>query len=237
MSTAVSYGIIYGVVVIAVLMIVYFVNFIFKQGKGTQEMQEISGAIKEGAFAFLKRQYRTITIISVITLVVIAFAVYFGHVAEGDSSGALNNAVCTAIAFITGALCSAISGFIGMYMSINSNVRCADGAKNGLNRALQIAFKGGAVTGLSVTTLSLFGVTTLFLIYGAVFNDYKNAPSLIVGYGFGASLVALFAQLGGGIYTTTTRPSWPIWWATTSATAPAVARTSSSPLRRKTSAP
>jgi K(+)-stimulated pyrophosphate-energized sodium pump len=201
MSTALSYGIIYGIILVSALMIVYFVRYIFKQGKGNEEMQSISDAIKEGAMAFLKRQYRSIAIIAVIALVVIAAAVYFGHVVEGDSAGAMSNAVCTAIAFITGAFCSAVSGFIGMYMSVSSNVRSAEGAKDGLNKSLQIAFRGGSVTGLSVTTLSLLGVTTLFIIYGAIFNDYKNAPSLIVGFGFGASLVALFAQLGGGIYT------------------------------------
>ena len=201
MSTAVFYGIIYGIVLISVLMVLYFVNYIFKQGKGNKEMQSISDAIKEGAMAFLKRQYRSIAIIACVALVIIAVAVYFGHVAEGDSAGALNNAVCTAIAFITGAICSAVSGFIGMYMSVNSNIRSAEGAKSGLNKALQVAFRGGSVTGLAVTTLSLFGVTTLFVIYGAIFGSYQDAPSLIVGFGFGASLVALFAQLGGGIYT------------------------------------
>ena len=203
-SIAVYYAIIYGVIIISAAIICYLVSYVFKQSKGTKDMQDISNAIKEGASAFLKRQYKTIAWIAVIALVIICIASYFGRTAEGKSSAdAISFAVHTGIAFITGAFCSALSGFIGMFMSVNSNIRSADGAKHGLNRALQIAFKGGAVTGLCVTTLSLLGVTTLFVIYGGGFNGgteaVQNAPSLIVGFGFGASLVALFAQLGGGI--------------------------------------
>lgn len=200
---AVYYAIIYGVIVISAAIIGYLMWYVFKQSKGTEDMQSISNAIKEGASAFLKRQYKTIAWIAVISLVIICIATYFGRVAENASSSeALSYAIHTGIAFITGAFCSALSGFLGMFMSVNSNIRCADGAKKGLNRALQIAFKGGAVTGLAVTTLSLLGVTTLFLIYGGYTGgNIKEAPSLIVGFGFGASLVALFAQLGGGIYT------------------------------------
>ncbi|MDR3644284.1 MAG: sodium-translocating pyrophosphatase [Clostridia bacterium] len=202
---AVYFGIIYGVIIISIVAIILLFNYVFKQSKGTAEMQSISNAIREGAMAFLKRQYKTIAVIAVAALVVIVAAVFYGHFRENPSvSYALGFAVRTGIAFITGAVCSALSGFIGMYMSINSNVRSAEGARSGLNRALQIAFRGGAVTGLAVTTLSLLGVATLFLIYGGASGSedaIKNAPSLIVGFGFGASLVALFAQLGGGIYT------------------------------------
>ncbi len=198
------YLIIYGVVLFSAAIIGYLMWYIFKQSKGTKEMQDISNAIKEGASAFLKRQYRSIAIIAVLALVIICIASYFGKTAlHYSSSASMSFAIHTGIAFITGAFCSALSGFIGMFMSVNSNIRSADGAKSGLNKALQIAFKGGAVTGLSVTTLSLLGVTTLFVIYGGGFNgtNLQGAPSLIVGFGFGASLVALFAQLGGGIYT------------------------------------
>lgn len=204
MGLAVYYSIIYGVIVVSAAVIGYLIWYIFKQSKGTDNMQAISNAIKEGASAFLKRQYTTIAWIAVIALVVICIASFFGRNVEGYTSAeSLSFAIHTGIAFITGAFCSALSGFLGMFMSVNSNIRSADGAKHGLNRALQIAFKGGAVTGLAVTTLSLLGVTTLFVIYGGGFNGagVKDAPSLIVGFGFGASLVALFAQLGGGIYT------------------------------------
>ncbi|WP_234117191.1 sodium-translocating pyrophosphatase [Clostridium hydrogenum] len=199
----VSYCIIYGVICISILAILYLANFIFKQDKGTENMQQISNAIKEGAMAFLKRQYKTIALLSIFALIVIVLANYFGNSSKG-SSEALRIAIHTGFAFIIGALCSAISGYIGMYMAVNSNIRAAASAKKGLNKALQIALKGGAVTGLAVTTLSLFGVATLFLLYGGASSDanlIKEAPSLIVGFGFGASFVALFAQLGGGIYT------------------------------------
>lgn len=197
------YGIIYGVILVSLLVIMYLFKYIFKQEKGSKEMQEISEAIREGAMAFVKRQYKTIGNIAIVVLLVILIAVYFGNKSSGGQA-AFSMAWHTAIAFITGAFCSALSGYIGMYMTVNSNIRTANGAKSGLNKALQISFRGGAITGLAVTALSLLGVTTLFLIFGGMSGDESlitEAPSLIVGFGFGASLVALFAQLGGGIYT------------------------------------
>jgi K(+)-stimulated pyrophosphate-energized sodium pump len=201
------YAIIYGVVLISAAVMFYLFCYILKQGKGTQQMQDISNAIKDGAMAFLNRQYKTISLIAVLSLVIISAAVFFGNYVKGGSdviNKSLNITIYTGIAFIVGAFCSALSGYIGMFMSINSNVRAAEGARTSLDKALQIAFKGGAVTGLAVTTLSLLGVSTLFLIYGGFSSDpqvYSQAPYLIIGFGFGASLVALFAQLGGGIYT------------------------------------
>lgn len=195
--------VIYGTIIISVLAVAYFAKYVFSQERGTKEMQEISNAIKEGAMAFIKRQYKTIGILSILVLLIIVFSNYFGNMSKGSSS-AMYIAIRIGIAFIIGAFCSALSGYIGMYMAVNSNIRAAAGAKKGLNNALQIALKGGAVTGLSVTSLSLLGVTSLFLIYGGISGDVnfiKDAPSLVVGFGFGASFVALFAQLGGGIYT------------------------------------
>ena len=197
------FGIIYGVIVISIIATILLFRYVFRQSKGTKEMQEISDAIKDGAMAFLNRQYKTIGLISIITLAVIFAAVYYGKISKGTDI-ALDTAIHTGIAFIIGAFCSALSGYIGMYMSVSSNVRAAEGARTSLDKSLQIAFKGGSVTGLAVTTLSLFGVTTLFLIFGGASGNQElicGAPNLIVGFGFGASLVALFAQLGGGIYT------------------------------------
>ncbi|NOW06817.1 sodium-translocating pyrophosphatase [Clostridium beijerinckii] len=194
---------IYSVIIISLIAIIYLVRYTFSQDKGTSQMQEISTYIKEGAMAFIKRQYKTIFVLSIVALFLIILSNYFGNASKGPSS-AISISLHTGIAFITGAFCSALSGYIGMYMAVNSNVRAAAGAKKGLNNALQIALKGGAVTGLAVTSLSLLGVASLFLIYGGISgNDtlIKEAPSLIVGFGFGASFVALFAQLGGGIYT------------------------------------
>lgn len=198
------FGIIYGAIIISIIATVLLFRYVFKQSKGTPEMQSISNAIKDGAMAFLKRQYKTIALIAVIALVVIMAAVYYGKYRTAGADAAWDTAIHTAIAFIVGAFCSALSGYIGMYMSVNSNVRSAEGARTSLDKSLQIAFKGGSVTGLSVTTLSLLGVSTLFLIFGGASDNeevVKQAPNLIVGFGFGASLVALFAQLGGGIYT------------------------------------
>lgn len=196
-------GLIYGVIVIAILVIFGLIKFIFAQDKGNAKMQEIAGAIREGAMAFLNRQYKTIGTLALVVALIIIIANYFGHLSEGTDA-AIGFAWRIGLAFITGAICSALSGYIGMYMAVNSNIRAAAGAKSGLNKALQIALRGGAVTGLAVTALSLLGVATLFLAYGGLSGNevlIKEAPSLIVGFGFGASFVALFAQLGGGIYT------------------------------------
>jgi K(+)-stimulated pyrophosphate-energized sodium pump len=196
MNTGIYYGIIYGVIAIAVVVIGLLFRYVFRQSKGTKEMQEISNAIRDGAMAFLKRQYKTIALIAVGALVVIVAAVYFGNRGKAGVDP-VSVAWHAGIAFVVGAFCSGLAGYIGMYMSVSSNIRSAEGARTSLDKALQIAFKGGSVTGLAVTTLSLLGVTTLFLIFG---GDTR-APGLIIGFGFGASLVALFAQLGGGIYT------------------------------------
>ncbi len=204
MSMTNYFGIIYGSIVVSILVMAYLTRFIFSQDKGTQKMQKISKAIKEGAMAFLSRQYKTIAMLSIVALILIVGANYFGNLNSKGSSGAFRIAWHTGFAFVTGAFCSALSGYIGMYMAVSSNARAASGAKKGLNNALQIALKGGAVTGLAVTSLSLLGVATLFLMFGGISgNDsiIKEAPSLIIGFGFGASFVALFAQLGGGIYT------------------------------------
>lgn len=174
---------------LALIMIGFFVYNVFKQGKGTSRMQEISQAIKEGAMAFLHRQYETIGFLSIVVAGILWLATRDPH---------------TPIAFITGAICSAISGYIGMYVAVNSNIRAASGAQHSLDKALRISFRGGAVTGLAVTTLSLVGVAGLFYAFGGASGNeeiVKQAPHLIIGFGFGASFVALFAQLGGGIYT------------------------------------
>lgn len=195
---------IYGVIIISILIIIYLVKYTFSQDTGTDKMMEISNYIKEGAMAFIKRQYKTIFILSIITLLLIIACNYIGNFSKSSKTLAMITPLRTGIAFIAGAFCSALSGYIGMYMAVNSNTRAAAGAKRGLNTSLQIALRGGAVTGLAVTSLSLLGVASLFLVYGGLSgNDelIKEAPSAIVGFGFGASFVALFAQLGGGIYT------------------------------------
>jgi K(+)-stimulated pyrophosphate-energized sodium pump len=160
---------------------------------GTPEMQSISNAIREGAEAFLRRQYQTIGAIAL----VLAVVVFFGyHLSARTAPYALK----TVVSFLVGAVCSALAGYTGMYCSIRANIRTATAARNSLNAALQMALRGGAVTGLVVVALSLLGVGMLFLFFGGL-ESPQAVPYQLVGFGFGASLVALFAQLGGGIYT------------------------------------
>src|SRR5438034_1996500 len=169
---------------------------------GTPQMQDIASAIKEGAEAFLRRQYRTIAVIGlgVAVLIFVLYAFVRPPTAH-DPTRPLPMAIATTLAFCFGALCSGIAGYIGMFVSIRANLRTASAVRTSLNRALQIALRGGAVSGLFVVAMSLLGVGGLFALMRAFGVADEKIPLLIVGYGFGASLVALFAQLGGGIYT------------------------------------
>jgi K(+)-stimulated pyrophosphate-energized sodium pump len=179
----------------AVLLALWFAVDILRRDAGTPKMQEVGGAIYTGAMAFLRRQYSTIAMLAVVTAVVIGVIV--GYFDESVKIG-----VYTGIAFIIGAVCSGIAGFIGMYVAVRSNSRCASAATHSLRDALTVALRGGAVSGLLVVALSLLGVASIFAVYSRLLdNPIDDAPFLIVGFAFGASFVALFAQLGGGIYT------------------------------------
>jgi len=168
--------------------------WVLKQDTGTPEMRKISDAIKEGAEAFLKTQYTTIWAIALVVAGVFFVAIWLG-------TKSLEQGWMTALAFVLGAACSSIAGFIGMWVSIRANIRTASAARTSLNLALQIALRGGAVSGFSVVAMSLLGVAGIYYGYGMLSGDPRLTPLLIVGFGFGASFVALFAQLGGGIYT------------------------------------
>ncbi len=181
-----------GIGIFSVFVAGYFLYYVMKQDTGTPEMEKISDAIKEGANAFLRRQYITITILSII-LAIIIWAIY-------SFTGKPILGKLTAIAFIFGAFCSALAGFIGMWVSVRANIRTAAAAKTSLGKALIISIRAGAVTGIAIVALSLLGIVALYYAFG-ITHDTKEIPSLLVGYGFGASFVALFAQLGGGIYT------------------------------------
>ena len=182
--------------------------------RGTPAMQRISNAIQEGAEAYLARQYKTIALLSVVVAVLIYVGYAFFRPAEAGSAegGAAMSgstlALYTTGAFLLGALCSGIAGYMGMWVSIRTNIRTAAAATNSLNAALQAALRGGAVSGLFTVAMSLIGVTAMFgllqLLQPAGYTAdqwTRRIPFLIVGFGFGASFVALFAQLGGGIYT------------------------------------
>src|SRR5438093_1311706 len=177
---------------------------ILRQDAGSERMREIAAAIQQGAQAFLRRQYKAIGIIAALLAVVFAAAI-FGQSAVSGKSDAVALGLKTAGAFALGATFSALSGFIGMQVAIRTNIRSAAGSLRSFNEALVIALRGGAASGLSIVGLSLAGVSILYYGYG--YGVGANQPSQynlilsIVGFGFGASLVALFAQLGGGIYT------------------------------------
>jgi K(+)-stimulated pyrophosphate-energized sodium pump len=182
----------------------YLISWVLKHDTGTPAMREISNAIKEGAEAFLRRQNRTILLLAAFlaALIFVLYAFVRSHHDFDPVPTALRLAFWTTLSFLLGAGCSVVAGYIGMWISIRSNIRTASAARSSLNDALRIALRGGAVSGLFVVAMSLFGVGGLYWLVSR-FTQVPEAqiPLLIVGYGFGASFVALFAQLGGGIYT------------------------------------
>jgi K(+)-stimulated pyrophosphate-energized sodium pump len=181
---------------------VYLARYVLQHEMGTEKMQEISNAIKEGAEAFLSRQNRTIILLAAV-LAVLIFLLY-GFVrtpSPADPVPPVQMAFWTTFSFVLGALCSVIAGYIGMWVSIRANIRTAAAVRSSLNEGLRVAMRGGAVSGLFVVAMSLLGVGGLYALLDSLGLDPQKIPFTIVGYGFGASFVALFAQLGGGIYT------------------------------------
>src|SRR3954453_23120365 len=189
--------------IIAILFALYLARDVLSRDTGTQAMQDVAGTIYEGATAFIRRQYTTIGILAVVGAVVIGVVIGIvetADVADVPKLAGLPIGVLTGIAFLIGAACSMASGIIGMLVAVKANVRTASAARRSLVEAVQVAMRGGAVSGFLVVALSLLGVYLMFVAFGGLDNP-AAAPFLIVGYGFGASFVALFAQLGGGIYT------------------------------------
>ncbi len=189
--------------VVAIALAGYLIFWVTRLDQGDAGMQRVARAIFQGAQAFLGRQYRTIGMLALVAAVVIGglLAILNNQSLAGLSAFGL--AWRAFVAFLVGAGCSIISGLVGMNVAVRSNSRVASAARRGLGDALLVGLRGGAVTGFLVIALSLLGVALVYIIYYLIGGGQhpEDTPVLIVGFGFGASFVALFAQLGGGIYT------------------------------------
>jgi len=171
----------------------YFYRYVNKQDSGTERMKEISSAITEGAFAFLKREYRTLALFVGIVSVVIFIFLPFPPVWSPGAD--LVKHLSIALAYLFGSFCSALAGYLGLSVATKANAKAANAARNGLNRAFPIGFRGGAVMGFAVVGLGLLGISIVYFLTGD--------PHIILGFSFGASALALFAKAGGGIFTKT----------------------------------
>ena len=168
----------------------YLAMWVFKLDAGNQKMQDIAKAIQEGASAYLNRQYKTVAVVAAVL-----FALLWGAGAFSDKFGLL-----TAVGFLIGAGASSLAGYVGMVIAVRANVRTAQAAHNGMNAALTVAFRGGAVTGLLLIGLGLLAIT-LFYSLAAQFAGQEHAIHALLSLGFGGSLISVFARVGGGIYT------------------------------------
>lgn len=178
-----------GASILALLYALFLVLVVLQQKKGSEKMQRIASFIQQGAKAYLNRQSGTIAVVAIIIFFVLAFSFQ-------------KNGFLLAAGFIVGAFFSGLAGYIGMSISVRANVRTAEAAHHSLGRALKVAFQGGSVTGFSVVGLALLGVSAFYIIFQKVSGvPVTQVPHLLIGFAFGASLVSLFARVGGGIFT------------------------------------
>ncbi|MEM0111412.1 MAG: sodium-translocating pyrophosphatase [Candidatus Bathyarchaeia archaeon] len=174
----------------------YLYRYVTNQESGTERMREIASAIKEGAKAYLRRQ--NITLAAFVAVMAVVLGVLFSFL-EGVQKG-----ISVSIAYVIGSACSTAAAYIGMMAAVEANVRTANAARQGLKKAFPVAFYGGAVMGLSIVGLGFLGVSLLYYLYNVVFGwSSIDATSVVLGFSFGASALALFAKAGGGIYTKT----------------------------------
>jgi K(+)-stimulated pyrophosphate-energized sodium pump len=181
--------------VLGIIFVLWKSAWVTKQDAGSDKMKKIAGHIAEGAMAFLKAEYK------ILAVFVVCVAILLGVTANSETSSPL-----VAVSFILGAFCSALAGFIGMRVATKANVRTTHAARTSLGRALEVAFAGGSVMGMGVVGLGVLGLSTLFIIYSNIFGIDSQANltqviTIITGFSFGASSIALFARVGGGIYT------------------------------------
>jgi len=192
-----------GASLVAIASAIGLARWVLSRDTGTPEMRKVSDAIYTGAQAYLRRQYTTIAALAIVAAIVIGALLAALPTLTGANQSiqdATTVGLKTAAAFLIGAICSGIAGYIGMQVAVRSNIRVASAARRSLGDALLVSLRGGAVSGFLVIALSLLGVTIVYLVFGGT-SDAFTTPQTIVGFAFGASFVALFAQLGGGIYT------------------------------------
>lgn len=176
--------------VLGLLFVVWKSAWVAKQEVGTDKMKKIAGHIAEGAMAFLKAEYK------ILAIFVVCVAILLAVTAESESSSPL-----VGVSFVLGAFCSALAGFIGMRVATKANVRTTNAARTSLGKALEVAFAGGTVMGMGVVGLGVLGLSVLFIVYQKMFTDINQVLTVLTGFSFGASSIALFARVGGGIYT------------------------------------
>jgi K(+)-stimulated pyrophosphate-energized sodium pump len=180
---------------VSVLVGLYFYNYVNRQDSGTERMKEISDAIKEGAAAFIRREYTTLAIF--VTVVAILIGIFLPQpLWEGNHNLLLN--LQLPIVYMFGSFCSALAGYLGLNIATKANAKVANAAKGGLNKAFPIGFRGGAVMGLSVVGIGLLGISVVYWLTGM-----EGTLPAVLAYSFGASSLSLFAKAGGGIFTKT----------------------------------
>src|SRR5690625_898466 len=176
---------------IGILFMFWRSSWVNKQDAGSDQMKKIAKNIADGAMAFLKAEY---SVLAIFVVVVAGLLLYSGTISDGSHP-------LIAVSFILGAICSALAGFIGMQVATRANVRTSQAAKNSLAKALEVAFAGGSVMGLAVVGLGVIGLSVLYIIYSGMGWTPTRVIQVVTGFSFGASSIALFARVGGGIYT------------------------------------